>query len=207
MRTEIPLLQNVRVASPCSASWSGMTEVDGDRVRFCDSCRMNVYNLSAMGQAEAEGLLRRHEGRLCVRYFRRSDGTVLTKDCPVGKEAVRLMFLRRSVATAALFILGLGVMKAMQPAREMGGIGAAPAVTVPEPQPPQRPVMGNLPALATPTKPVEVMGDVAPVAVEPDKPREILGKVAVKPVVQEELGSRVGSITKSEEIQRKEIDE
>src|SRR5215467_1055233 len=114
MRTEIPLLQNVRVASPCPASWSEMTEVEGDRVRFCDSCKMNVYNLSAMGQAEAEGLLRRHEGRLCVRYFQRRDGTVLTKDCPVGRDAVRLMFLRRSLVTAALFLLGLGLVKARQ---------------------------------------------------------------------------------------------
>ena len=73
MKTDIPLLQNVKVASPCRALWMEMIEVDGDRVRFCDSCRMNVYNLSAMGQAEAEGLLRRHEGRLCVRYFQRRE--------------------------------------------------------------------------------------------------------------------------------------
>src|SRR5262249_10539856 len=110
MQTPLPLLQNVKVASPCPAAWSGMESVDGDRVKYCGECKKNVYNLSAMTQSEAEGLLRKHEGHLCVRYYQRRDGTVLTTDCPVGVRAVRHMFLRRSVATAALFLLGLGAL-------------------------------------------------------------------------------------------------
>jgi hypothetical protein len=105
MRTEIPLLHNVRVASPCPASWEAMESVDDDRVRFCEACQKRVYNLSAMSQAEAEGLLRRHEGRLCVRYYRRNDGTILTTDCPVGLRAARRMVLTRTRASAALCAL------------------------------------------------------------------------------------------------------
>ena len=37
-----------------------------------------------MTTAEAAALIRDREGALCVRLFRRTDGTVLTSDCPVG---------------------------------------------------------------------------------------------------------------------------
>lgn len=56
-----------------------------DCVRRCSACRLNVYNLSGMTRGEAAELLHRTEGRLCVRFYRRKDGTVLTSDCPVGK--------------------------------------------------------------------------------------------------------------------------
>src|SRR5688572_32811052 len=81
------LLRQVRVASPCNVAWS---EMQGDeRVRFCEHCHRNVYNLSEMTVGEAEDLLRQKTGRLCKRFFQRSDGTILTKDCPVGMCAVR----------------------------------------------------------------------------------------------------------------------
>jgi hypothetical protein len=83
----LPVLPQVRVASPCSASWD---EMAGDeRVRFCLLCQKNVYNLSAMSAAEAEALVRATEARLCVRFYRRADGTILTEDCPVGRRAAR----------------------------------------------------------------------------------------------------------------------
>jgi hypothetical protein len=79
---KLPLLDRITIASPCSASWDDM--VGDDRVRFCGKCEKNVYNLSSMESAEAEALLREHEGNVCVRLYRRQDGTVLTSDCPVG---------------------------------------------------------------------------------------------------------------------------
>ncbi|APR87839.1 hypothetical protein A7982_13188 [Minicystis rosea] len=84
------LLENVRIASPCTASWDAMT--GDDRVRFCGQCQKNVYNLSAMPRDEAERLLAERDGAMCVRLYRRTDGTVLTADCPVGvrKKRVRL---------------------------------------------------------------------------------------------------------------------
>lgn len=82
-RAQAPIaLKNVRVASPCRADW---TQMSGDaRVRHCAECKLNVYNLSEMSRREAEELIASHEGRLCVRFYRRADGTVLTRDCPVG---------------------------------------------------------------------------------------------------------------------------
>jgi hypothetical protein len=60
-----------------------------DRVRFCGQCSLNVYNLSAMTRDQAESLIAANEGRLCVRFYRRNDGSIITQDCPVGLRAVR----------------------------------------------------------------------------------------------------------------------
>jgi len=75
-----------------------------ERARFCKLCKLNVYNLSGMMKAEAEELIQAKEGRLCVRYIKRADGTVLTKDCG----PVRAQRMRRAVAitiTAALTLI------------------------------------------------------------------------------------------------------
>lgn len=90
-------LENIKIASPCSQDWEAMT---GDnRKRFCSECKLNVYNLSGMTKPEAENLLLNAEGRLCVRFYKRADGTILTEDCPVGWAA----FKRRVSKTAAAF--------------------------------------------------------------------------------------------------------
>jgi hypothetical protein len=80
-------LNNIKIASPCSAEWN---EMYGDnRKRFCGDCKLNVYNLSGMTRDEAENLIQIAEGRLCVRYYMRPDGTVITADCPVGWAKVK----------------------------------------------------------------------------------------------------------------------
>jgi len=56
-------LEQVEIASPCSAAWSDM-EGD-DRVRFCRQCQQNVYNLSAMSRSEAEILFKKWKESLC----------------------------------------------------------------------------------------------------------------------------------------------
>jgi hypothetical protein len=71
----------------------------GDRVRSCAQCQLNVYNFAELTRTEAEDLLRTAEGRICGRLYRRSDGTVITKDCPVGLRAARRRAAK--VATAA----------------------------------------------------------------------------------------------------------
>jgi hypothetical protein len=98
------LLSQVRIASPCPADWNEMK--GDDKVRYCSECRLNVYNLSDMTSAEAEELLRSREGRLCVRYYQRKDGGVMTRDCPVGLRAVRRRIaLAWSAGIAALWSL------------------------------------------------------------------------------------------------------
>src|SRR5215831_6373391 len=79
-------LDNIRVASPCPASWEKMA--GDERIRHCQECKLNVYNLSEMTRIEAERLIANREGRLCVRSYRRADGTILTRDCPKGLRAI-----------------------------------------------------------------------------------------------------------------------
>lgn len=55
-----------------------------ERVRYCSECQLHVYNLSALSVSAIEKLVLSHEGRLCGRFYRRLDGTVLTRDCPWG---------------------------------------------------------------------------------------------------------------------------
>jgi hypothetical protein len=81
MRFNSPL-NNVRVVAPCPADWDQM--LGNDRSRFCGQCNLNVYNLSAMSRSEAEDFIARSEGRVCIRYYRRKDGTIITENCPVG---------------------------------------------------------------------------------------------------------------------------
>lgn len=93
-------LDRIRIASPCPITWEQMS--GDDSVRSCNRCQLNVYNLSSLSRAEAEALLASTEGRLCARVYRRSDGTVLTKDCPVGLQALRRRMARTAAAVFAL---------------------------------------------------------------------------------------------------------
>lgn len=94
-------LDNIYIASPCPANWDEM--YGDDRKRHCGACKMNVYNLSDMTRREAEDLLVNSEGRLCVRFFRRADGSILTQNCPVGWAKVKQRVSR--VATAAFSMI------------------------------------------------------------------------------------------------------
>ncbi|HTL32598.1 MAG TPA: hypothetical protein VL326_05720 [Kofleriaceae bacterium] len=106
-KAKLPVLPNIRVASPCTADWNAMTpaDVDTERVRHCGSCQKNVYNLSQMTRDEAEALILAKEGRLCVRYFQRKDGTILLKDCTIGVSNGRK---RKLIAAGAAAILASG---------------------------------------------------------------------------------------------------
>lgn len=97
-------LNNIKIASPCSANWDEMN--GNNQKRFCGDCQLNVYNLSGMTKAEAEKLLMDSEGKVCVRFYKRADGTVLTQDCPVGWAKVKRNLSR---ATTAVFSLIIGL--------------------------------------------------------------------------------------------------
>jgi hypothetical protein len=85
------VLRRLEVVSPCTVSWDSMR--GDDNVRFCGECRLNVYNLSGMSTRDALSLVARREHRVCVRFYRRPDGTVLTQDCgSAARRAARLMF-------------------------------------------------------------------------------------------------------------------
>jgi hypothetical protein len=98
------LLDHAKIAAPCPADWDQMFSFEDERVRFCSQCNLNVYNLSGMSRQEAEALITKTEGRLCVRFYRKADGSVLTQNCPVGLKAIK-----RRVAWVARVVLGMAL--------------------------------------------------------------------------------------------------
>lgn len=158
-------LDNIKIASPCSANWNAM--IGDDRKRFCGDCKLNVYNLSGMTRYDAEHLLRMSEGRLCVRYFQRPDGTILTKDCPVGWAKLKQ---RVAIMATAAFSLMVSVF------------GAIFVISLFRSRTSSEPLMGAI-AIERPTptpRAVEVMGNVA-VSPEPrytdDNRNVVVGRV------------------------------
>ncbi|MBC7807189.1 MAG: hypothetical protein H7145_13690 [Akkermansiaceae bacterium] len=103
--TDALLLSRTRVATPCHAEWAQM--IGDDKSRYCGSCKKNVYNLSAMTGKEATALIREKEGNLCIRYYQRVDGTVMTQDCPVGVAAVKRKITRAFAAVVVGVASGL----------------------------------------------------------------------------------------------------
>jgi len=132
-----------------------------DKKRFCGGCKKNVYNLSAMTEAEAQETLKIDNP--CVRFYRRVDGTVLTQDCPVGVRRVRVrLAMAASGAVAAIM-------------SSMSGRQALAEATMGAPPPPATQHMGE------PTSPA-IMGDVAlPVTPKSVQGQPMMGKVAAPP--------------------------
>jgi len=137
--------------------------MDGDeRVRFCRECNRNVYNLSVMTETEARRVVAEREGRLCIRFYQRRDGTVLTSDCPVGKKRSFLWAGARTVVAIAGVAAGLTKLSACGPAED-------------EPMPMGQPLMG--------TPPIDPDWDAG--ATEDDDPRHpdelIMGEIEISP--------------------------
>jgi hypothetical protein len=157
-------LEQIRIASPCEVPWDSMR--GDDRVRFCRSCRQNVYNVEAMTRAEAERLIGAREGRVCVRMLWRPDGTVVTADCWTRLRAAR----RRGVIPflAMLVVVGWAELVAMrfglrpwQP-RTMGAPPPAPppaTTPVGEATPPPPPPQPLVRLAGKPAIPVHKMGE------------------------------------------------
>ena len=155
-------LDHVRIAAPCKADWDQM--IGDERVRFCGQCSLNVYNLSSMSRSDAESLIARNEGRLCVRFYRRFDGSIITKDCPVGLRAIRrrVSYVAKAISSS---VLGL-----------LAGLGFYVASSSIVPAGPQR-TMG---VMAAPMKPpVRMVGEL-----QVPEPRHefTMGKMLVKPI-------------------------
>ncbi|MGI8786513.1 MAG: hypothetical protein ACR2HG_01960 [Pyrinomonadaceae bacterium] len=158
-------LENIKIASPCSQDWDAM--IGTERKRFCGECKLNVYNLSGMSRTEAENLLMNSEGRLCVRFFKRADGTILTKDCPVGWQAIKRRVSKISAAAASLVfgvIGGLGFTSSFnQPESvETGRLISVLKTPKPTPTPERERLMGAVAyssptPKATPKKDAEVL--------------------------------------------------
>jgi hypothetical protein len=158
-RTDTPNLRSMRVAAPCHESWDAMSGTE--RVRSCERCQHKVYNLSELSAAEAEALIRSAEGRLCVRFYRRADGTILTKDCTVSATARRHKRLAQATAGIAAAVGSAAALLHPQPR-----ISTPLPVIQATPEPIAQPTMGRVapdpePEMGKIAAPIPVMGELA----------------------------------------------
>lgn len=65
--TKKNLADSIKVSSPCNEDWEAMT--GNKKVRFCSHCDLNVTNISEMTRREAMRLVKKSNGKLCVRYI------------------------------------------------------------------------------------------------------------------------------------------
>jgi len=174
MKNDNSLLSRIEIAKPCRANWEEMT--GDERVRACQLCHLNVYNISTMTQNEAESFLRERlpEGSVCVRLYRRHDGTIITDNCPRGLRAARDAAKRvahRVAAAASLLLAFLG-----GPASQSQNNGSANNTT-----PEHRRMMGKIAPTRLMGEPTashnSVMGDVAVPAPVTGTPVPLMGGV------------------------------
>lgn len=128
-----PILETLRVTSPCRVPWHQMT--GNERVRRCDTCKQNVFNISEMTRAAADELIGAKHERMCMRYYHRADGTILLRDGAVE-------YRPTSVVAAAAVALALSGA-ALWHARDHVLPPPAPALTPAPPSPsiaPQEPI-------------------------------------------------------------------
>lgn len=96
------ILKQAEIASPCPMKWEDM-EGD-DKTRFCQKCQLNVYNTIVMSDEEVLDLvlLAATGQRVCASIFKRVDGTVITRDCPVGVSLWKERLQERARRAAAI---------------------------------------------------------------------------------------------------------
>ena len=180
-RRGLPLLDQVRVASPCKADWNEM--LGDDRVRFCLGCEKSVYNLSSLAREDAEALLQARLGNdLCIRFYERADGTILTQDCPVGvkkKQRKKLVLAvagagAMAAAAASMFFKSDGASCKSQTFDPDQGVAVAGGAMYEAPVPT---VMGTATAVG-PAVPTPETNSPNPTTVHPE-PKHMMGEPAV----------------------------
>ncbi len=101
-------LKNLTIPAPCSVNWNTMK--GNDQVRFCEHCDLSVHNLSAMTRNQAERLVARSSGRLCVQYVADANGKPLLAQAGIKLHRISR---RASRIAASAFTATLSVTSAV----------------------------------------------------------------------------------------------
>lgn len=147
----LPLIDLLRVGTPCDVGWDNMREVD-ERDRHCARCDLVVHDVSSMTRAEVEMLLdeRARGERVCLhRVVREADGAVLVADGYIerARRAPPSRFVAAAVATATAMT---ACSPASPPQAPQSEIAIAPMVA---PAPIETTTAPPQPAPATPVEP------------------------------------------------------
>jgi hypothetical protein len=75
-------IEKYKSATACSSDWDRMKGTGC--VKFCEQCKLQVYDFSKTEMPEVESTIFKTEGKKNFVLYKRSDGKFLTSDCPVG---------------------------------------------------------------------------------------------------------------------------
>src|SRR5688572_23973306 len=92
------------IKTPCSADWEKMN--GDDVVRFCETCQLSVFNISAMTDKDAAKAIKDNSSRMCARVWQRPDGSTYTDNCPYHMRRLRNAMRRYAPALLALVAWG-----------------------------------------------------------------------------------------------------
>ncbi len=97
-------LKNLSIPSPCEVDWNSMK--GNDQVRFCEHCELSVHNLSQMTRHQAERLVSRSNGRLCVQFVSDENGKPLLSEAGMKLHRIsrRVSRIAAGAFTAALSV-------------------------------------------------------------------------------------------------------
>lgn len=173
---DLDAVDRVEIETPCEIPWASMR--GDDRIRYCGHCRQNVYNVEALPRREAMALITAREGRVCLRIYRRTDGTVVTADCWSRLRAARrkgvwafvAMLFIVGWAELAAIVVGIAGLRRWVGHSTMGATSVP--VTAPLPPPPPLPPQG--PGWIVGEKAIAEDASVAP-------PKRLMGKRVASP--------------------------
>lgn len=143
-----------------------------ERRRYCGQCRKHVYNLSAMTESEALDLVNA-PGKVCIRFYRRPDGSVMTSECGPGKRK-RWRGYAWMLAIVGLHLSTPGIRRAYAGDNPMQRAPVPEKTATPTP----RESLGRMtpdvesryPPISSETQPDFFMGDVAAPSDHPTRP-------------------------------------
>jgi len=133
------------IETPCPTSWDKMEGTS--KVRFCNLCSLNVYNIADMTDSEAEATLSAGvaAGKICAVLYRRPDGTITTDNCPRSlrkiRDASRWLKMKIVAATALL----LAVFSPAQAQYQKSNSSADSSKKIEKPASPQSQPPADLP--------------------------------------------------------------
>lgn len=126
-------LFGIQLGYSCPKKWKQMK--GGNYVRHCDVCDKNVYNISMLSRKHATELIQEKEGKLCVVFYQRPDGTIVTQDCVsiVGTQNLRTKYNIFAALNAGIAGLWLILLPLLGPAAVTMFAGMQPIITKPSP--------------------------------------------------------------------------
>jgi len=88
------LFDKLTIDTPCTEDWNEM--LGTDKVRFCSHCELSVHDFAQLTAKQAQRIIRKSNGRLCVRYVQR----------PASKNARVLHLIGRRASRIAAGAVG-----------------------------------------------------------------------------------------------------